>query len=78
MFYLPKDLIRQLKECSQATLKCLAGSMWPAGRTLPRPALEDGSRILRRQFKLLFTKQRDNGREVKNYPKYRDVIYRRT
>ena len=28
------------KKCSRATLRCLAGRMWPAGRTLPRPALE--------------------------------------
>jgi len=28
-----------LKKCSRATLRCLAGRMWPEGRTLPRPAL---------------------------------------
>jgi len=28
-----------LKKCSRATLRCLAGRMWPAGRTLPRPGL---------------------------------------
>ncbi len=26
--------------CSRATLQCLAGRMWPAGRTLPRPGLK--------------------------------------
>ena len=29
-----------LKKCSRAPLRCLAGRMWPAGRTLPRPALD--------------------------------------
>ncbi len=29
----------QLKKRSRATLKCLAGRMWPAGWTLPRPAV---------------------------------------
>ncbi len=28
-----------LKKCSRATLRCLAGRMWSAGPTLPRPAL---------------------------------------
>jgi len=30
-----------LKICSRATLRCLAGRMWPTGRTLPRPGLKD-------------------------------------
>jgi len=29
-----------LKKCLRATFRCLAGRMWPAGRTLPRPALD--------------------------------------
>jgi len=27
------------KKCSRATIRCLAGRMWPAGRTLSRPGL---------------------------------------
>jgi hypothetical protein len=32
-----------LKKCSRATLRCSAGRMWPAGRTLPRPGLDSYS-----------------------------------
>jgi len=28
------------KKCSRTNLRCLAGSMWPACRTLPRPVLD--------------------------------------
>jgi len=37
MFYQPK-------KCSRATLRYLAGRMWPAGRTLPRPSLADSGK----------------------------------
>ena len=30
----------QLNKRSRATLRCLAGWLWPAGQTLPRPALD--------------------------------------
>jgi hypothetical protein len=34
-----KYLFIHLKKGSRATLRCLAGRMWNAGRTLPRPDL---------------------------------------
>jgi len=41
----------------RATLRSLAGGMWPAGRTLPRPALESSvslvKQLSRRYFKIL-------------------------
>jgi len=45
-FYQNKHLKRhflkfyQSKKCSRATLRCSAGRMWPAGRTLPRPDID--------------------------------------
>ena len=32
--------LQNLKMCSRAGWKVSAGRMWPAGRTLPTPALE--------------------------------------
>jgi hypothetical protein len=33
-------MLINFKKRSRATLRCLAGRLWPAGRTLPRPALD--------------------------------------
>jgi len=41
-FHSQYSYLENFKCSSRATLRCLAGCMWPAGRTLPRPAL--GSR----------------------------------
>jgi len=35
----PNSYLEKFKHSSRATLRCLAGCMWPAGRTMPRPAL---------------------------------------
>jgi len=39
MLCLPKYIPGQLKKGSRAMLRCFAGRMWPASRTLPRPFL---------------------------------------
>ncbi len=36
-----KYLSREPEKCSRATLRCLAGRMWPAVRTLPRPGITE-------------------------------------
>ncbi len=37
--YSKYSYLENFKCSSRATLRCLAGRMWPAGRTLPRPGL---------------------------------------
>ncbi len=39
MLYQTKHLFGEHYKCSRATLKLLAGRMWPANQTLPRPDL---------------------------------------
>ncbi len=43
-FHSKFSYLGNFKCSSRATLRCLAGRMWPAGRTLPRPVL--GHRFL--------------------------------
>ncbi len=45
---------REPKKCSQATLRCLAGRMWPAGRTLSRTVIELNSNFLYSGYTLRF------------------------
>jgi len=39
-FHSQYSYLENFKCSSRATLRCLAGRMWPAGRTLPRPAID--------------------------------------
>ncbi len=52
VFYSQYSYLENFKCSSRATLRCLAGRMWPAGRTLPRTALNDKTVAVK--FKYVF------------------------
>ncbi len=49
-FHCQYSCLENFKCSLWATLKCLAGRIWPADRTLPRPALEGLIGKVRKEF----------------------------